>query len=137
MKWAHYIFTIYTVCWSLHDYDIAKFPIKQFTIKIYLEWIILRRITLHRYSAAINMSWQCTASNCIHSLFNHFIHLWSAFKFSFLLYVNFSGLMPGHLGQSVISQAGSLTVKIGKKANCLSHGLWSTTIFKHHWKLLK
>jgi len=33
--------------------------------------------------------------------------------------LNFSGLMPGHLGQSMISQAGSLTVNIEKKIKLL------------------
>jgi len=39
-----------------HDHDIAKFPITQFTIKIYLQSIILRQITLHGHSTANNMS---------------------------------------------------------------------------------
>jgi len=33
---------------------------------------------------------------------------------AFCYMLNFSGLMPGHLGQSMISQASSLTVNIGK-----------------------
>jgi hypothetical protein len=42
---------------------------------------------------------------------------------AFCYMLNFSGLMPGHLGQSIISQAGSLTVNVKKKASCLSRGL--------------
>jgi hypothetical protein len=47
---------------------------------------------------------------------------------AFCYMLHFSGLMPGHLGQSMISLAGSLTANIQKKkkknkANFLSHGL--------------
>ena len=117
---------------DLHDHDIAKFPITQFKIKIYLEWIILRWITLHRYSAAIKMSWQWTAINCVHSLFNHIIHSWSAFKFCLLLYVEFLRAYARSLGTKHDQPSRSLTVNIRKKGSCLSHGLWSTTMFKHH-----
>jgi hypothetical protein len=38
---------------------------------------------------------------------------------AFCYMLNFSVLMPGHLGQSMINQAGSMTVNIGKKSKLL------------------